>query len=226
MSTATGALRSHDPLDAREPVIRRRRTARAARPFRLVRGVSRPRPESPQPPVATPPVAAGRAAAASGLPAPRGALVRTAAPVDRSLEMPPADLVRTDRRTRIFDLTDAEVDLAFATVPRSQPQARAVSRPARAGRTTGPRGELALYTRGRVPSRPARGRHPLHRVEQAQRGFAALAVTALATALIVIAFLGLAHLRAGSFGDRVEVPVPSISESADLPSRGLVPGLP
>ncbi|MFE3544838.1 hypothetical protein ACFXK0_17905 [Nocardia sp. NPDC059177] len=226
MSTATGALRSHDRAGTGEPVLRRRRTTRAPRPFTLLRGAARPRLDSPRVPVAALPDAVEQAGAASVSPEPRGVLVRTAAPADRRIELPPAELVRTERRSRIFDLTDAEVDLAFATVPRSEPPARPVARPIRVDRVTGPRSELALYTRGRVPARPARGAHPLRRVERAQRGFAALAVTALATALIVVAFLGLAHLRAGSFGDRVEVPVPSISEPADLPSRGLTPGLP
>ncbi|WP_280346971.1 hypothetical protein [Nocardia neocaledoniensis] len=38
MSTATGALQSYDPTASPEPVARRRRTARARRPFALVRG--------------------------------------------------------------------------------------------------------------------------------------------------------------------------------------------
>ncbi|WP_336081706.1 hypothetical protein [Nocardia sp. SSK8] len=228
MSTATGALRSLDPVPGREPVLRRRRTTRAPRPFALVRGASRTRPERVEPPVESPGAAdrAPDSADVSPEPAGRSVLVRTAAPGSVRVALP-RELVRTERRTRIFDLTDAEVDLAFATVPRSEP----LSRPRRmVPRDTGaesrrrPRSELALYDRGSVPvARPARGEHPLRRVERARRGFAALAVTALATALIVVAFLGLAHLRAGGFAERVDAPLPGITEPADLPSRGLAP---
>ncbi|WP_278263997.1 hypothetical protein [Nocardia sp. AG03] len=234
MSTATGALRSFDPVPGREPVLRRRRNARAPRPFALVRGTARPRPERVAPPSVAPVDVAQQAAGpAVSRPAEeaRSVLVRATTLAPARIE-PPRDLVRTERRGRIFDLTDAEVDLAFATVPRSEPLPRPVVRPRPAGTSgraprsdRGPRGELALYGRGSVPTaRPARGEHPLRRVERAQRGFAALAVTALATALIVVAFLGLAHLRAGGFGERVDAPIPGITEPADVPSRGLVPG--
>lgn len=46
----------------------------------------------------------------------------------------------------------------------------------------------------------ARGAHPMRRVEQAQVGFAVLAVTALITAVIVVGLIALAHVRAGEWG--------------------------
>ncbi|WP_157556777.1 hypothetical protein [Nocardia acidivorans] len=46
----------------------------------------------------------------------------------------------------------------------------------------------------------SRGAHPLNRVQRAQIGFAALAITALMTALAVAGLVALAQLRAGEFG--------------------------
>ncbi|MFC8529557.1 hypothetical protein [Nocardia sp. NPDC057227] len=54
------------------------------------------------------------------------------------------------------------------------------------------RGALADH---RPPPRRPRGAHPLRRVEQARAGLATLAVTALVTALIVVAMLLLAQWR-------------------------------
>ncbi|MFD3703058.1 hypothetical protein ACFWUP_07920 [Nocardia sp. NPDC058658] len=131
----------------------------------------------------------------------------------------PAEIVRVARR---IELTDAELDLAFATVPRSEParRTREVVRPSadRGPQHRAPYSELSLYARGPVRVGRVQGVHPLHRVEQAKVGFAALAVTALVTALIVVAFLGLAHVRAGSFVDHVDSTVPGISEQAGIPS--------
>lgn len=238
MSTASSALRSYDPVAAPEPVLRRRRSARAARNFTLVRGGRRtaaPRPDrrvaaletEARRSVAAPETAVRRSVAAPVPPraVPTRALVRPAPRVRRETVPVPGDIVAraiafapvesvgAGRRTRPFDLTDAELDLAFATVPRTAP----VRRPRRtevADRGPGhraPRGALAASGPVRGVG-PARGAHPLHRVEQAQRGLAALALTALATALIVVTFLGLAHLRAGGFGDRTEAPVPGVAE--------------
>ncbi|WP_446223195.1 hypothetical protein ACTWPB_26340 [Nocardia sp. IBHARD005] len=216
MSTATSALRSADPIPASEPILRRRRTARAPRPFVLVRPAM---PQSAGTENQT--VEAPIASAASTRPAPTalaevaGSIVRSGvlrAPVDA---LPAADIVRVARR---IELTDAELDLAFATVPRSEParRTRAVARPSadRGPHHRAPRSELSLYARGPVRAGLARGLHPLHRVEQAKVGFAALAVTALVTALIVVALLGLAHVRAGSFVDHVDSTIPGISEQA------------
>ncbi len=48
--------------------------------------------------------------------------------------------------------------------------------------------------------RQARGAHPGELVEQAQVGFAVLAVAALLSALVVAALITLAHVRAGDWG--------------------------
>lgn len=208
MSTATSALQSYDPAAYPEPITRRRRNARARRPFSLVRGAG----GSPvvrrtaQPAPARREVSRGPAAevfaayGTDGLAAARGVLAAAA--------------------TRP---ADSALDIAFATVPQTDSARPRVARPVRADRgprATGPRNEAALYARvGGV--RPARGVHPVRRVEQAQLGFAALAVTALVTALIIVAFLGLAHMRAGSFGDRFDPAGSGISERVDAPSGGL-----
>ncbi|MFD4443362.1 hypothetical protein ACFWPK_26660 [Nocardia sp. NPDC058519] len=220
MSTATSALRSSDPIPASESILRRHRTARAPRPFALVRpampqsaGAEDQTVEAPTAtavstrPAATAPSEVTRSIVRSGV---------LSSPVDA---LPAADIVRVARR---IELTDAELDLAFATVPRSEParRTREVARPSadRGPRHRAPRSELSLYARGPVRAGRAKGLHPLHRVEQAKVGFAALAVTALVTALIVVAFLGLAHVRAGSFVDHVDSTIPGISEQAGLGS--------
>ncbi|WP_378560087.1 hypothetical protein [Nocardia halotolerans] len=142
----------------------------------------------------------------------------------------------------------AEVDLAFATVPRSEaarhpaliartaecgPGARTGESARRAGASarsavdrgpghTGSFSDLSSSVRRSLPEgRRARLAHPLNRVERAQLGFAALALTALMTALIVVAFLGLAHLRAGGFSDRLEPARDSVSERVDHSVDGL-----
>lgn len=223
MSTATSALRSSDPITAPEPPLRRRRTARAPRPFALVRpatshpaGVESRAVETSSSPSAASPAAPRRAAAA---PADVTRSIVRSGVLSAPANTPSADIVRAPRR---IELTDAELDLAFATVPRSEParRTREVERPSadRGPRHRAPRSELSLYARGPVRTGRARGAHPLHRVEQAKAGFAALAVTALVTALIVVAFLGLAHVRAGSFVDHVDSTVPGISEQAGVPS--------
>jgi hypothetical protein len=232
MSTATSALRSTDPTAAPEPVLRRRRSARAPRPFALVRPAV-PRqagiehqpveasstapiagPDSPRR-VATAPVNVARSIVRSGVLSP---------PANSLPAAEPADIVRAPRR---IELTDAELDLAFATVPRSAPTRRpreVVVRPPadRGPRHRAPHSELSLYARGPVRTARARGVHPLRRVEQAKAGFAALAVTALVTALIVVAFLGLAHVRAGSFVDHVDSTTPGIAEQAGFGSGGWI----
>lgn len=225
MSTATSALRTADPAAVPEPTLRRRRTARAPRPFAVVRSAMPRRAgterhaarASSTEPIALP--------APPRWPAPAHApaeivrsIVRSgvlSAPANSLPVVEPGDIVRAPRR---IELTDAELDLAFATVPRSTPAHRThdlVRLPADRGpRHHAPRGELSLYARGPVRAGRARGLHPLHRVEQAKVGLAALAVTALVTALIVVAFLGLAHVRAGGFVDRVDSTTPGISEQA------------
>ncbi|MEV0333778.1 hypothetical protein [Nocardia sp. NPDC050717] len=215
MSTATGALQSYDHTAYPEPVVRRRRPVRARRPFSLVRGgdavprrttreLPRPARES-RPERALPEISRGPAAEVF-------AGYGTAGPAAAR-----AVLAEASHRP-----ADAALDVAFATVPRTDSPAPRVARPARTDR--GPR--TARPAAGAVYGRvsgvgPARGAHPVRRVERAQIGFATLAVVALATALVVMAFLGLAHVRAGSFGDRVEPAGSSISQLEGASSTGL-----
>ncbi|MEV0683496.1 hypothetical protein AB0I35_06460 [Nocardia sp. NPDC050378] len=257
MSTAISALRSHDPAEVPEPVLRRRRTARAPRPFRLVRGSARaavarpgvparfiPHPPRPSAPVETIGDARGGDAARDPRVAVRGARVAGAVRVSRGVDGSPGVEPRA-RGARTFDITVAEVDLAFATVPRwdARPP-RSVTRdgageasvrvstidaPTRRVRADvrssdrgpgfrGPRRAATLY--GELHGSVARGVHPTVRVRRAQAGLAALALTALVTALVVATLLGLAHLRAGSLGGWTE-PSPGISQPGDHPQVGL-----
>ncbi|MFI7525465.1 hypothetical protein [Nocardia salmonicida] len=225
MSTATSALRSSDPTAAPEPMLRRRRTARTPRPFALVRPAMPQRASAephageassttvladsvPTRRAATPPTNVARSIVRSGV---------LSMPANRLPAAEPADIVSPARR---IALTDAELDLAFATVPRSAPQRRAIVRPSvdRGPQPRAPHSEVSLYAHGPVRTGRAKGMHPLHRVERAKAGFAALAVTALVTALIVVAFLGLAHVRAGSFVDHVDSTIPGTSEQAGVGS--------
>ncbi|MGQ4597672.1 hypothetical protein [Nocardia sp. R6R-6] len=84
-------------------------------------------------------------------------------------------------------------------------------------RDSRPGGGVAGYgdgTRASVPRRAA-GAHPMRRVEQAQIGFAALAVAALLTALVVAGLIVLAHARAGEAGDVSGGAVPAAVDGAD-----------
>ncbi|MEU7766144.1 hypothetical protein AB0B25_13560 [Nocardia sp. NPDC049190] len=75
-----------------------------------------------------------------------------------------------------------------------------------------PAGAAIGYDHGARPSavRRAQGVHPMARVEQAQVGFAVLAVTALLTAIVVSGLIVVAHLRAGDLGGRPEGSVPAV----------------
>jgi hypothetical protein len=130
----------------------------------------------------------------------------------------------------------ADVDLGFDSVPRVQRAHRggvraldsAGYRPAadRRPRDSRPGSAVALYERGpaRTPAlRQARGMHPMERVEQAQVVFAVLAVAALLSALVVTALIGLAHLRAGTFGGETSTTVPVVVEQQSVPDA---PGFP
>ncbi|MEU1209822.1 hypothetical protein [Nocardia sp. NPDC005825] len=52
----------------------------------------------------------------------------------------------------------------------------------------------------------ARGMHPLDRMQRAQTGLAALAITALVSALAVAGLIGLAQLRSGDFDSQTTPP--------------------
>ncbi|PXX54589.1 hypothetical protein DFR70_12430 [Nocardia tenerifensis] len=106
------------------------------------------------------------------------------------------------------DIDSAELDLAFETVPRAHRgmRTRAVDSARRSTVDRRPRGArpggVAVYDRGARTStvrRPS-GAHPSELVEQAQVGFAVLAVAALLSAFVVAALITLAHLRAGDWG--------------------------
>ncbi|MFC9996861.1 hypothetical protein [Nocardia sp. NPDC127526] len=60
----------------------------------------------------------------------------------------------------------------------------------------------------------ARGLHPLTRVQRAQAGFAALAITALVSALAVAGLIGLAQLRTGDFHSET---TPAVEMAPALP---------
>ncbi|MGY2026501.1 hypothetical protein ACW9HR_09080 [Nocardia gipuzkoensis] len=85
-----------------------------------------------------------------------------------------------------------------------------------------PGGEMVDYDRGTraFTHRRARGEHPMRRVEQAQIGFAAIAVTALLTALVVVGLIALAHVRAGEWGGGPGGSVPAMVQDSGAPGGG------
>jgi hypothetical protein len=86
-----------------------------------------------------------------------------------------------------------------------------------------PRAGAVAYDRGSRPlaRRRAHGEHPMRRVEQAQIGFAVLAVTALVTALVVAGLIALAHVRAGEWGGDADRPVPAVVDGPGAPVGGI-----
>ncbi|MEV0292733.1 hypothetical protein [Nocardia sp. NPDC050710] len=129
------------------------------------------------------------------------------------------------------DVVDNDVDSAFDTVPKvRRPRRvglRAIDAAPRSLADRRPRGSrpgdaVELYRRGpvRTPAvRHPRGAHPMEdRVEQAQLGFAVLAVAALLSALVVTALIGLAHWRAGTFHDEAPATVPGVVERQSIPA--------
>ncbi|MEV0344022.1 hypothetical protein AB0H49_33935 [Nocardia sp. NPDC050713] len=133
--------------------------------------------------------------------------------------------IREIRATESAPASEGPIDdLGFDSVPRVRRARRgglrALDGPGRAvadrrPRASRPGGAVELYRRGSVrtlAARRPRGAHPAPSVEQAQLGFAVLAVAALLSALVVVAFLALAHWRAGTF----EEPAPSPSIPAEI----------
>ncbi|WP_433710129.1 hypothetical protein ACQP2U_27635 [Nocardia sp. CA-084685] len=123
---------------------------------------------------------------------------------------------------------EVDVDLGFESVPRVRRQHRGGVRALEAARAatdrrprdSRPGGAVVPYGRGfiRTPAlRQAQGPHPMERVERAQVGFAVLAVSALLSALVVTALIGLAHWRAGTFGGETPTTVPAVVEQQSVP---------
>ncbi|UGT66418.1 hypothetical protein LTT66_24460 [Nocardia gipuzkoensis] len=85
-----------------------------------------------------------------------------------------------------------------------------------------PSGGMVDYGRGAraFTHRRALGEHPMRRVEQAQIGFAAIAVTALLTALVVVGLISLAHVRAGEWGGGPGGSVPAMVQDSGAPGGG------
>lgn len=96
---------------------------------------------------------------------------------------------------------------------------QAIRRPAeRRPRGAGPRAGVVRYDSR--PIRLAPSGYPAdsaQRVEQAQVGFAVLAISALLSALVVTALIGIAHLRAESVAPQQHPQGPAIVEPALLP---------
>ncbi|WP_039799227.1 hypothetical protein [Nocardia araoensis] len=81
---------------------------------------------------------------------------------------------------------------------------------------------MVAYDRGARTSarRRSRGEHPMRRVEQAQIGFAALAVAALLTASAVVGLIAVAHVRAGEWGGGPGRSVPAVVDGSSVPGSG------
>ncbi|WP_405177295.1 hypothetical protein OG225_23355 [Nocardia sp. NBC_01377] len=90
-----------------------------------------------------------------------------------------------------------------------------------------PGGAVELYRRGSARMAPTSAPHAVYpmeaRVARAELGFATLAIAALLSALVVIALIGLAHWRAGTFQGETPASTPGVVEPQtatwDLPPR-------
>lgn len=116
----------------------------------------------------------------------------------------------------------------FLTRTRTTTRARvSLRRPAdRRPRGVRPRSASLAYGSDRAvmssisaAARPPAG-YPQERVAQAQLGLAALAVSAALTALVVIALLGIAHLRAEPVRPGGPADAPSVVQTVDVDGRG------
>ncbi|MEV6321821.1 hypothetical protein AB0M45_11570 [Nocardia sp. NPDC051787] len=126
---------------------------------------------------------------------------------------------------RIADLDTADDELGYDTaqrVLRGGARSRALTPAHRSAvdrrpRDSRPGGGVVGYGDGAKAfvRRQAAGAHPMRRVEQAQIGFAALAVAALLTALVVAGLIALAHARAGEWGGGSGGSVPAVVEGVD-----------
>ncbi|MFE7741050.1 hypothetical protein [Nocardia sp. NPDC057455] len=145
-------------------------------------------------------------------------------------DVPPSLGAAVAEPERRADLASAQDDLGYETARRllcDGARARALTPAHRCAADRRPPGArppagVVAYGRGsRTVARPrARGAHPMRRVEQAQIGFAVLAVTALVTALIVVGLIALAHVRAGEWGGDSGRPVPVMVDGPGVPVGG------
>ncbi|WP_067813181.1 hypothetical protein [Nocardia inohanensis] len=137
-------------------------------------------------------------------------------------------------RTVVSEFDALGSDLAFDSIPRelrggrrtgpvagSSWQPAGHRRPCRSRVQSAPRPRAGVRT-GHVVARRvaghAGGAHPLNRVQRAQLGFAALALSALLTALAVAGLIALAQLRAGDFGAETTPPaVEMVHATAPVP---------
>ncbi|QLY29499.1 hypothetical protein H0264_30250 [Nocardia huaxiensis] len=141
-------------------------------------------------------------------------------------------------RTAVSEFDTLASDLGFSNIPRELRAHRAPTRAADAAWRSAPTRQTCsaprqsvAHDRARVrrahviarrPAVRARGVHPLNRVQRAQIGFAALALSALMTALAVAGLIGLAQLRAGNFGPQ-PAPAVEVSIVPPAPIDGIAP---
>ncbi|WP_330229613.1 hypothetical protein OHA40_26775 [Nocardia sp. NBC_00508] len=126
---------------------------------------------------------------------------------------------------RVVDLDPAEDDLGYDTARRvlcGGTRSRALTPTHRSAvdrrpRDSRPDGGVAGYGTGAraFVRTQASGVHPMRRVEQAQIGFAALAVAALLTALVVAGLIALAHARSGDWGGASGGSAPAVVDGAE-----------
>ncbi|MBF6165858.1 hypothetical protein IU486_13865 [Streptomyces gardneri] len=143
---------------------------------------------------------------------------------------PSTDATGAELDRRVIDLDPARDDLGYESVQRllrGAARARALTPAYRSAvdrRPPGarPGGGMVDYDRAPRISAPRRGcgDHPMRRVEQAQIGFAVLAVAALLTALVVVGFIALAHVRAGDWSEGQGASVPAAVEGSGMPGGG------
>ncbi|WP_280491563.1 hypothetical protein [Nocardia asiatica] len=143
---------------------------------------------------------------------------------------PSIDVTTTRLDSGIAGLDPAQDDLGYETARlmlRGGARARALTPAHRSAvdrRPIGarPGGCAVDYTRGArtLAQRRACGVHPMRRVEQAQVGFAALAVAALLTALVVVGLIALAHVRAGEWGGGPGGAVPAVVDGPGASEGG------
>ncbi|MGV9677441.1 LysM peptidoglycan-binding domain-containing protein [Nocardia sp. NPDC003482] len=101
-------------------------------------------------------------------------------------------------RTPISEFAPADGDLGLDSAPRAHRLPARGGLDTRRPRRPRPVSAPVRYERLRVRAGAGaydRGHHPMRRVERARVGFATLAVTALLTAVVVAALVGVAQLR-------------------------------